>query len=38
MQARERLKDQQEVGKAGRTVSGIVNSIEALEGGGAIDS
>jgi len=34
MQAIEMLKDQQEVGTAGRTVSGIVNSIETLEGGG----
>src|SRR6202040_819771 len=34
MEAIEMLKNQQEVGKAGRTVSGIVNSIETLEGGG----
>src|SRR5437870_4475256 len=36
MQAIEALKEQQEIGKAGagRTVSGIVNSIETLEGGG----
>src|SRR6202140_2993583 len=31
---KEVLKEQQEVGRAGRTVSGIVNSIETLEGGG----
>src|SRR5438034_9286750 len=34
MQAIEMLKDQQEVGTAGRTVAGVVNSIETLEGGG----
>src|SRR5438132_2545400 len=36
MQAIKALKEQQEIGKAGagRTVSGIVNSIETLEGGG----
>jgi hypothetical protein len=34
MPAIEMLKDQQEGGKAARTVSGIVNSIETLEGGG----
>ena len=34
MQAIEVLKEQQEIGKAGHTVSGIVNSIETLEGGG----
>src|SRR2546423_2590854 len=34
MQAIEVLEEQQETGKAGRTVSGIVNSIETLEGGG----
>src|SRR3977135_531629 len=34
MQAIEMLKDQQEVGTARRTVSGIVTSIETLEGGG----
>jgi redox-sensitive bicupin YhaK (pirin superfamily) len=34
MQAFEVLREEQEIGKAGRTVSGIVNSIETLEGGG----
>jgi len=34
MQAIEVLREEQEIGKAGRTVSGIVNSIETLEGGG----
>src|SRR3977135_3928489 len=34
MQAIEMLKDQREGGTAGRTVSGLVNSIETLEGGG----
>lgn len=34
MQALEVLREKEEVGKAGRTVSGIVNSIETLEGGG----
>ena len=34
MQAIEMLEEQQETGRAGRTVSGIVNSIETLEGGG----
>src|SRR5436853_7700054 len=34
MQAVGMLKEQQKIGKAGRTVSGIVNSIETLEGGG----
>src|SRR5438046_6998959 len=34
MQAIEVLREKEEVGKAGRTVSGIVNSIETLEGGG----
>src|SRR3979490_1909830 len=34
MQAIERLKEQQEIGGSGRTVSGIVDGIETLEGGG----
>src|SRR6267154_1302707 len=34
MQAIEVLREKEEVGKAGRTVSGIVDSIETLEGGG----
>ena len=34
MQAIETLKEQQEIDRSGRTVSGIVNSIETLEGGG----
>jgi redox-sensitive bicupin YhaK (pirin superfamily) len=34
MQAIEVLREKEEVSKAGRTVSGIVNSIETLEGGG----
>src|SRR2546430_1843423 len=34
MQAIEVLEQQQETGKAGRTVSGVVNSMETLEGGG----
>src|SRR5437879_5036565 len=34
MQASEMLREEQETSKAGRTVSGIVNSIETLEGGG----
>jgi redox-sensitive bicupin YhaK (pirin superfamily) len=34
MQAIEVLREQEKVSKAGRTVSGIVNSIETLEGGG----
>jgi len=34
MQAIEVLREEQEIDKAGRTVSGIVNSIETLEGGG----
>lgn len=34
MQAIEGLREKEPVGKAGRTVSGIVNSIETLEGGG----
>jgi redox-sensitive bicupin YhaK (pirin superfamily) len=34
MRAIKTLKEQQEKSKAGRTVSGIVNSIETLEGGG----
>src|SRR2546430_16936870 len=34
MQAIEVLKEKEEASKAGRTVSGIVNSIETLEGGG----
>jgi len=34
MQAIEVLREKQASGKAGRTVSGIVNSIETLEGGG----
>jgi len=34
MQAIEVLRDKEKVSKAGRTVSGIVNSIETLEGGG----
>lgn len=34
MQAIEVLKEKREASKAGRTVSGIVNSIETLEGGG----
>src|ERR1700704_1720327 len=34
MQAFKLLREEQEIGKAGRTVSGIVNSIETLEGGG----
>jgi len=34
MQAIELLREKQEIGKVGRTVSGIVNSIETLEGGG----
>lgn len=34
MQAIEVLSEKEESGKAGRTVSGIVNSIETLEGGG----
>jgi len=34
MQAIEGLREKEEVSKAGRTVSGIVNSIETLEGGG----
>jgi len=34
MQASEVLREEQETSKAGRAVSGIVNSIETLEGGG----
>src|SRR5256885_12644179 len=34
MQAIEVLREKEEASKAGRTVSGIVNSIETLEGGG----
>src|SRR5438045_7216216 len=34
MQASEVLREKQETSKAGRAVSGIVNSIETLEGGG----
>jgi hypothetical protein len=34
MQAIEVLREKEEVSKAGRTVSGIVNSIETLEDGG----
>src|SRR5438876_12087257 len=34
MQASEVLREKQETSKAGRTASGIVNSIETLEGGG----
>src|SRR5437762_3761498 len=34
MQAIEVLREKEEVGKSGRTVAGIVNSIETLEGGG----
>jgi hypothetical protein len=33
MQAIEVLREEQETGKGSRTVSGIVNSIETLEGG-----
>src|SRR5437588_7556000 len=34
MQASEVLREEQKTSKAGRAVSGIVNSIETLEGGG----